>query len=226
MLRRRPLTFGVSALMLVAGIAIVVAALSGFATREKGRTIPGPSADLADFATPKPSPTAEATPIPEPTPEPSSAPVERIMIPRLGIDAPIVVLGIDANGAMQDPKGPREVAWYNFSSRPGWGSNAVFAGHVDYINYGPAVFWRLRDVQLGDEIKVVLADGVSYTYRVVSANQFSAAEAPVQDIVGPTDQEVVTLITCGGTFNTRTREYDRRLIVRAERTLDTSARAP
>jgi sortase (surface protein transpeptidase) len=47
----------------------------------------------------------------------------------------------------------------------------------------------------------------------------SATGSPVQvtDIVGPVGREVVTLITCEGTFNTRTREYDKRLVVRADR---------
>jgi sortase (surface protein transpeptidase) len=49
----------------------------------------------------------------------------------------------------------------------------------------------------------------------------------VNDIVGPTDKEVVTIITCSGDFDPKTREYNKRLIVRAEREFDNpSARAP
>ena len=40
--------------------------------------------------------------------------------------------------------------------------------------------------------------------------------AAVQDIIGPTEKPSITVITCDGTFNTRTHEYDKRLIVRAE----------
>jgi sortase (surface protein transpeptidase) len=41
--------------------------------------------------------------------------------------------------------------------------------------------------------------------------------APVSEIVGPTSREVVTLITCGGTFDSGSRNYSDRLVVRAER---------
>ena len=220
---RRFLTVAGSLLMLAGGFAIVVFALFNVSGPDQ-RTLPEPEA----FSVPTQAPT-EIPPSPEPTPAPSSAPIERLLIPRIGVDAPIVVLGVTPDGVMQDPKGPMEVAWYDFSSYPGFGSNAVFAGHVDYANFGAAVFWKLRELQAGDEINVRLTDGTRYTYRVISSNTFSAQDAPVQDIVGSTPQEVVTLITCGGTFNTRTREYDRRLIVRAERdpgATATSARIP
>jgi LPXTG-site transpeptidase (sortase) family protein len=223
MLRRRKVTIAVSALMLLGGVAIIIAALSGIGSSEKTRTIPGPDAGQ-DFAQTQPTP-VPPTPAPEPTPEPSTAAVVRLQIPEIGVNAPIVVLGVDAQGVMQDPKGPEEVAWYNFSAHPGWDGNAVFAGHVDYRNYGPAVFWNLRKLEVGDEIRVVLEDGTSYSYQVISAVQYTADQAPVQEIVGPTERQSVTLITCGGTFNSRTREYDQRLVVRAERVADGSAAA-
>jgi LPXTG-site transpeptidase (sortase) family protein len=217
MLRRRKVTIAVSALMLLGGVAIIIAALSGIGSSEKTRTIPGPDAGQ-DFAQTQPTPVP-----PTPAPEPSTAAVIRLQIPEIGVNAPIVVLGVDGQGVMQDPKGPEEVAWYNFSAHPGWDGNAVFAGHVDYRNYGPAVFWNLRKLEVGDEIRVVLEDGTSYSYQVISAVQYTADQAPVQDIVGPTERQSVTLITCGGTFNSRTREYDQRLVVRAERVAETSA---
>ena len=155
-------------------------------------------------------------PEPEMPPPPSDAPIVALRITRVGINAPIVVLGVDGQGVMQTPNGPKDVAWYDFTGHPGFGSNAVFAGHVDYHDYGPAVFWRLREVHEGDEIEVALEDGTTYKYSVTSAHVYGADEAPVEAIVGPTEHDSITLITCEGTFNTRTREYDRRLVVRAE----------
>jgi hypothetical protein len=48
---------------------------------------------------------------------------------------------------MPSPDNAWDVAWYDFSARPGAGSNAVFSGHVDYHDVGPAVFWNLRDLR-------------------------------------------------------------------------------
>jgi LPXTG-site transpeptidase (sortase) family protein len=164
---------------------------------------------------------APETPVPEPTPEPppppSDAPITRLRIQGIGIDANVIVLGVDGEGVMQAPKTATDIAWYDFSARPGFGSNAVFAAHVDFAGVGPAVFWRLRELSEGAEIEVRLEDGTSYQYRVVFSRTYSANEAPIEEIIGATGLDSITLITCDGTFNTRTREYDRRLVVRAER---------
>ena len=172
------------------------------------------------------------TPTPGPAPTPtgqfppgSSAPIERLVVEKAKIDAPVDVMGVDSAGVMQSPANATDVAWYNFSAHPGFGGNAVFAGHVDYIRVGPAVFWNLKDVEAGDLIEVLLQDGTVYKYAVNFKQQFDAATAPVDQIVGPTPGETVTLITCGGTFNSATHQYDKRLVVRAERVPETLAGA-
>jgi LPXTG-site transpeptidase (sortase) family protein len=165
---------------------------------------------------PTPVPTPQVTPAPE-QPQVSDAPVTRLRIAKIGVDANIVQLGVDAQGYMEVPAEPLDVGWYTFTSHPSFGGNAVFAGHVDSAKIGPAIFWRLRQVAQGDEIEVALSDGTTYGYKVISTNSFSSADAPVQDIIGPTENPSITIITCDGVFNTRTHEYDKRLIVRAER---------
>jgi hypothetical protein len=64
-------------------------------------------------------------------PTPSTAPLTRIVIPKAKVDAPLVMLGIDDNGVMQSTSNAWDVAWYDFSARPGASGNAVFSGHVD-----------------------------------------------------------------------------------------------
>jgi len=169
-----------------------------------------------------PEPAATATP----EPQANTSPFVKLAVPRVGIDAPIVVRGVKPDGAMQDPPGPKTVAWYNFSGRPGARGNIVMAGHVDYVNYGPAVFWRLRDLKEGDEILVYLEDGSVYRYQVVSLTYYNADDAPIAEIVGPTPYEAITLITCGGNFDRSVREYDKRLIVRGARVPDAASAAP
>lgn len=174
---------------------------------------------LTGFAVPAETPVDASEPEPAATPAEtvSQAPLARIRAPSLGMDAPLITLGIDDDGVMENPDRPDVVAWYDFSSRPGFGSNAVFAGHLDFVDYGPAVFWRLSDLREGDEVMIDLADGTTLVYKVVQARTYAAATAPVQDIVGPTDQELITLITCAGSFSQTTRQYDDRLVVRAVR---------
>src|SRR5947208_3457061 len=152
--------------MLAAGLSILAYAIGGGGKAPR-QTLPQPETFVAPTSVPP-------TPVPEPTPPPSEAPIARLAIPKINVDARVQVLGVDRNGVMQDPKGPVDVGWYNLSlggsnfSYPGWGGNAVFAGHVDYINYGAAVFYRLRDLRPDDQVEVDLTDGTQYLYRVTS----------------------------------------------------------
>jgi sortase (surface protein transpeptidase) len=84
---------------------------------------------------------------------PAALPV-RLVIPKIGIDAPVTVKGLDPSGAMQNPNGPEDVAWYDFTARPGQGGNTVFSGHLNYHDYGPAVFARLWEMTAGDLVEV------------------------------------------------------------------------
>lgn len=219
--RGRLLLLGVLATLaaglISAGVVLLVVAArgSGGGPRTLPRFSQLPDAPLAT-ATQTPGASATEAPGPTATPDVAQA-ILRVRIPRIQVDAPTVVLGVDSRGVMLSPKDPMQVAWYNFSAKPGERGNVVLSGHVDYVNFGPAVFWRLRELRPGDEVLLEVDDGRVFTYRVVSAATYDADTAPVQEIVGPTPMEVVTLITCTGAFDARTREYADRLVVRAER---------
>lgn len=148
-------------------------------------------------------------------PPPSS--VERLRIPRIGVDAPVLEMGVGPDGVMESPAGPEPVAWYGFSAKPGAPGNAVFSGHVDFHDYGPAVFWNLRKLQLGDVIEVALQNGTVLPYAVTATQQYSAATIPMADILATTPVATVTLITCAGTFGAG--HYSDLLVVRALSTL-------
>ena len=153
----------------------------------------------------------------KPWPMSSNASINRLQIPKLDIDAEVVVLGVDTDGQMQAPDSPNEVAWYDFTASPGTSGNALFSGHLDYARFGPAVFSQLADLDVADEVFITLSDGTIYAYHVTSSTVYNAAKAPLDEIIGPTADEVITLITCAGTFDARAREYDQRVIVRAHR---------
>lgn len=140
-----------------------------------------------------------------------------MLIPAIGVDAPISVKGVDPDGQMEAPNGPWDISWYDFTARPGFGSNAVFSGHVDYYEIGPAVLWNLKDVVENDLVEVRLTDGTVYRYQVFAMESVDAEMPDIAKIVGSTEEEIVTLITCIGTFDPIKGSYDQRLIVRAQR---------
>jgi len=145
--------------------------------------------------------TATATPLP--TPPPNNSPLARMIIEKINVDAPIITLGLDENFVPQVPGDPYVVAWYDFSTRPGWGSNAVFSGHVDWTIDGQpviGVFYYLRDLELDDVITIVLEDGTEYNYKVFANRALPYDDPEVLAVMGPTPNDVITLITCGGTW--------------------------
>jgi sortase (surface protein transpeptidase) len=160
---------------------------------------------------------ASSVAAPEPEPVEGVAPIA-LQVDSVGVDAPIE-LGNVADGVMQDPSGPWVVSWYEPLGKIGEGGNVVMAGHVDYWNVGPAVFWDVRYLPEGEIIRVVGEDGKNYEYAVQWTQSYLADQLTPEviqgEIVGDTGEETLTLITCGGEFDPATGEYNERWVVRA-----------
>ncbi|MBF6601093.1 MAG: class F sortase [Dehalococcoidia bacterium] len=203
-------------LLLIAALTLMSLVLTGIiSSGTRGNSDLATINGFGGIMTPTPgaAPTVASSPFAPGDP----SPIDRLVIVSAKVNAPVVTKGVDATGVMQSPDNAYDTAWYNFSARPGFDGNAVFAGHVDYVRVGPAVFWNLKDLNPGDVIEVRLKDGTVYRYAVKVKQQYDAKSAPIDQIVGPTAVQSVTLITCSGTFNPTTRQYDKRLVVRAER---------
>lgn len=137
-----------------------------------------------------------------------------ISIERAEVEAAVETREI-VDGVMQDPTGPWVVSWYQETPKLGADGNTVMAGHVDYWDVGPAVFYNVGGLQEDDLIVVTGEDGRIYTYKVQWVRVYDTANAPIQDIVGPTEQRALTLITCGGEFDYQNGVYLSRTVVRA-----------
>ncbi len=116
---------------------------------------------------------------------------------------------------MLDPTGPWVVSWYKETPKLGAQGNTVMAGHVDYWDVGAAVFYNVKDLKKGDLITITGDDGKVYTYKVDWVRLYSTADAPIQEIVGPTKKRALTLITCGGEFDYTNGVYLQRTVIRA-----------
>ena len=197
------------------GVALVFAAATVVTTFFGGDESNPDSAFKPIEATP---PVSAVAPVRLPSAEetlPAVPSLVRLIIPALQIDAPIVAMSTKSDGTMQAPRSPFDVAWYSFSAVPGDGGNVVLAGHAEYVNHGPAIFASLPFIQSGDQIQVLLPDATIATYVVSSAETYDVATAPVAAITGPTDAEVVTLITTGVPGET-----SKRLVVRGDRIIE------
>jgi hypothetical protein len=143
---------------------------------------------------------------------------DRLVITRLGINAPVNISVVPPDGTMGVPLGANDVVLYDFSAipglggYPGQGGNTVIAGHVDYICC-LAVFAPLRNVQEGDVIDYYTGGGEHYQYVVQWFGDFGP-DTNWAGIVASTPNSM-TLITCNGTFDTVAHEYSHRRVVRA-----------
>lgn len=170
------------------------------------------------------SPTDSASPTPSPTPEPVP-PLDpdgyQLVIDKLGINNTVYTYGLDENATPEVPTGDDaadEVAWYDFSARPGTGSNAVFAGHNSW--FGEAVFTYIHQLEPGDTIKLIAGDGTELVYTVSDVFSVDPEDPASLDVMHATASDVVTLITCGGTFQDTDDpvfggEFSDRVVVRA-----------
>lgn len=140
----------------------------------------------------------------------------RLEIPSLGVDAPVVPVALEPDGAMEIPEDVNVVGWYEPGVRPGQEGTAVLSGHVDSREQGRGVLYDLRTSDVGDLIVTSGERGEPVEWRVVARTRYGKAELPIADIFvrdGPTR---LVVITCGGEFDAATRSYSENIVVYAE----------
>jgi LPXTG-site transpeptidase (sortase) family protein len=152
----------------------------------------------------------------EPVPVRGSTPLA-IDIPRIGTHAAVVQVGQDDAGLMQAPTDPDAVGWYAPGVGVGAPGNALLDGHVDWGGR-LRVFGLLKQLEPGDTIQITDAAGNVLSYSVAWTRLYAADAAPLDQIFEQTSDEQVTLITCGGAFDSSIRMYVSRWVVRATRT--------
>lgn len=144
-----------------------------------------------------------------------SAPVT-IRIPRIGVNAPVMKVGRDADGTVQVP--PLEehnlTGWYRPGPAPGQRGAAVILGHVDSTT-GISVFYYLKDLHAGNKVYVTLADGKVAVFAVDGLQRVAKDAFPTASVYGKAGYPSLRLITCGGPFDEATGHYVDNIIVYA-----------
>jgi hypothetical protein len=129
-----------------------------------------------------------------------------VHVPTAGIGSDLVPLGLDSSGALVPPTDYARAGWYAAGTRPGAVGPAVIAGHVDSRD-GPAVFFRLGDVTVGDPVVVGRADGSTVRFTVTRVARYAKSQFPTALVYGPTPDAELRLITCGGAFDRSAGSY-------------------
>lgn len=138
-----------------------------------------------------------------------------VTVSRVGISSSLQPLGLEPDGSLQPPSRFEQAGWYAKGIRPGAVGPALIAGHVDSVA-GPAVFYRLREVRVGDDIAVRDSLGAIRHFTVTDIQSYPKSKFPTEAVYGPTPLPVLRLVTCTGNFDASKRSYVDNLVVSAE----------
>jgi LPXTG-site transpeptidase (sortase) family protein len=141
----------------------------------------------------------------------------RVRIPTIGVDAPVVRLGLDRSGSLEVPSDYDDVGLWARGPRPGDPGAAVLAGHVDHRVTGPAVFYRLGELDSGDAVEVVEDSGKRTRFTVERIERHPKNQFPTLKVYGWTEKPTLRLVTCSGDFDESSGHYRDNLIVFAQR---------
>jgi LPXTG-site transpeptidase (sortase) family protein len=139
-------------------------------------------------------------------------PPGRLIIPRIGVNATVVPVGVDSTGAMGVTSQSNDTGWYKLGPAPGDAGDAVIDGHLDWYDTSRAVFYSLKELQIGDDIEVQRVDGVSHHFKVTRV-QSVAYNATVPGLFATSGPPRLSLITCGGQWDIRLGQYLQRVVV-------------
>lgn len=173
-------------------VALVVAAglLTTPSSQQPGAAAPSP------LLSPAPG---EPLDLPEvdPGPEIPEAGEDALIVPDIGLAAPVIDIEMDMAGVLSPPADTDIVGWWQRSAEPGARlGQTVITGHT--VHSGGGVMNRLGEMQAGDEVHV-RDEGRVVDYRVTDVQTLSTAE--VADYAVPLfgqDREEgrLVLVTC------------------------------
>ncbi len=150
------------------------------------------------------TPISPHTPTLPHTPTPTPALPTRILIPAIGVDAPVVPVSWQAVEVGDQTQAAWEVAdmyaagWHENSAALGAPGNTVLNGHN---TTNGEIFRDLYTLEVGETI-AVYSDDVSYTYAVTEILILPEAGQPLEvrlenaRYILPTEDERLTIVTC------------------------------
>ncbi len=141
---------------------------------------------------------------------------KRLVIPTIGVDAPVINVGLTSSGAVDTPKGPSEVAWYQLGPRPGAEGSAVITGHFGTWRDGSgSVFDDLNKLKMGDKIYLKDDAGAELVFKVIESKMYQPNQSPAE-VFNKTGGAFLNLITCQGDWLANQKTYNQRLVIFTE----------
>lgn len=136
-----------------------------------------------------------------------------IKLPSIKSEGYIQNVGVDQHSAVAVPGNIHIAGWFTQSARPGQEGLSIIDGHVDgWTSHG--IFFNLKNLKVGDTYTVEMGNSKKYTYKVTKTDSVETDKAATilysQD---PSIKNQLNLITCGGQFDKKSKQYLKRIIV-------------
>ncbi|MCD9879290.1 class F sortase [Streptomyces guryensis] len=190
--RKKRAPWGVIALVLLTGVALI---RNGSGEFDVGPPQPATAA-AADSRVPAAvGISATVQPLP-------FSPPDRVRIPTIRVDAPVLQVGLAADGwvGAPPPEDPNLAGWFTGSVSPGEKGTAVVVGHVDN-KQGPAVFYNLGALKKGNRVEVARKDGKTAVFEIYGIEVFEKNNFPGDRVYASKGAAELRVITCGGGFS-------------------------
>lgn len=140
----------------------------------------------------------------------------RIEIPKLNAQAPIVDVGTTRNGELDVPINPKVVGWWSPGVKPGATvGTSIFAGHINYAGV-TGTFADIGKLAPGDMIEVYGKFGAArklIEFEVTGVRTYHKTALPYKDIFDQKSVGRMALVTCGGPFDASTGSYLDNIVV-------------
>lgn len=202
--KRNKLLITFATLLLIFAVAVTVAVL--FSTAKPQQKVVTHSSDRPD----------ETKPGKDYKWSGSSEDPKYIKLTSIKAEGYIQNVGVDQHNAVTVPSNIHIAGWFTQSARPGQEGLSIIDGHVDgWTSHG--IFFKLKNLKVGDTYSIEMGSGKKYTYKVTKVESVETDKAAAllysQD---PSIKSQLNLITCGGKFDKKSKQYLNRIIVTSE----------
>lgn len=141
----------------------------------------------------------------------------RIEIPKIKANAPIVPVGTTPDGELDVPLNPMTVGWWHYGAKPGAAvGTAILAGHINYagVTGAMAAIGRLNP---GDAVYVFGQQNADarheVKFRVTGVRTYHKTRLPYKSIFDQKSIGRIAIVTCGGPFDASTGNYLDNIVV-------------
>jgi len=158
---------------------------------------------------------AATTPVARPVADVVSP--NRIVIPKLKANAPIVKVGTTPDHELEVPLNPKVVGWWSPGAKPGAAvGTAILAGHINYAGVQGAMA-EIGRLNPGDEVDVYGTQNADakhlVRFTVTGVRTYHKTHLPYKQIFDQKSVGRIAIVTCGGPFDASTGNYLDNIVV-------------